>query len=467
MRLSTFIALATLTPLTNLAGENKEYTVEPKPFKIETSLNAVFLPTKSHPILIKPEHWTDFTVTSLVPQGTTVKKGETLIGIDTRAIDKHIAASEEARKSAAHNLAQAKHDLAQLEITTPRTLEAYALAEKEATENLTWYTEIGHPKEIEQTKRAVKLAEEILAYQQEELKQLEKMYAEDNKTEETEEIILIRSRNSVARAAFNLKVAKIDADHTLNTAIPRKLEATKRAARDAKNANASAKENLPRALKLKRLAVAKAIHNDSEAAKNLTKLKADRAIMDITAPADGSIYYGSIKHGRWSPNGAVKVLRIGSKLPANMTLMTFIPANTPLTLSAFTSENSLAHLTPKATGYAISNLDRYQSFPVTLTSVATKPETDGSYRVALKPTTPASLKLVPGMKATARIITHKTDKALKIPSGHLTRSDNGTYTVKIKLANGKTSTRTVTTGPSNKEWVIITQGLEQGQVIVK
>jgi len=444
-----------------------DYTVEPKPFKIETTLNAVFLPTTVQPIRIKPEVWTSFTITQLVPQGATVKKGDTLIGIDTRKLDKHIAATTKARKSAALNLAQAKHDLAQLEISTPRRLADFARSEKQTAEDLAWFTRIGHAKEIEDTKRSVKRAELSLLYQKEELKQLEKMYGEDQKIEETEEIILTRTRNAVERAEYALKAAKINADYALKTGIPRKLKNMQLAAENARIANASAQKNLPRALEQKRLAVAKAIRDDAEAEKNLAKLKDDRAMMNITAPADGIVYYGSMEHGRWSPATALKVLKVGARLPANTTLMSFIPSKTPLILSAFAAEKSLAGLTKNASGYAISNLNRYRNFPVTLTQLSKYPETDGTYALQLKPTIPANLHIVPGMKATARITTHRIDKALKIPSEYLTRADNGTYTVNVKLADGKTAKRKVSVGASNNKWVIITQGLEKGQVIVK
>ncbi len=463
MRYSLLIPLALITQLCTA----DEYTVEPKPFKIETTLNAVFLPTESQSIMLKPEVWTDFTITSLVSQGASVKNGDVLIGIDTRALDKHIAAAEKARKSDALTLAQAKHDLAQLELTTPRSLEAFERGDKQAGENLTWYTEIGHPKDIEVAKRNVKRSELSLEYQKEELKQLLKMYGEDNKTEETEEIILKRTRNAVERSEFALKSAKQDSNYQLKTSIPRKLKSTQLAAENARTANTAAKVDLPRALELKRIATAKAVHNDSETVKKLTKLKADRTMMNIIAPADGVIYYGEMKNGRWSPAGAVKVLRQGGKLPSSTILMTFIAAKTPLTLSAFVAENNLSALNKGATGYAITNLDPYKIFPVSLSTVASYPETDGTYHTTLKPTITGKLKVVPGMKATTRIVSHKIDDALKIPIGYMTRANDGSYTVKVKLADGKTAERAVTATVSNKEWVVITKGLEKGQVIVK
>jgi len=469
--LACSLLLPTLGSLAPLALAD-DFTVEEKPFKIQTELKAVFLPTESQAIRIKPQIWTDFTITSLVTQGAAVKKGDVLIGIDTEKVDKYITKAEKARESAILKLAQSKNDLAQLEISTPRSLEDTARAEKETAENLTWFMEIGQPKSIETSKFAVKKAEQSLAYIEEELKQLEKMYNEDDLIEETEEIILLRTRNAVEATKFSVKSARINANKSLKTSIPRMLLSHQLSAKNAQIANAEAKENLPRALELKRLEVAKAILDDEKAIENLAKSKADRTMMAITAPADGIVYYGSIQDGRWSPEAATKALKIGGKLPAKTTVMTFIPANSPLTLSAFTEAANLpalntAKTSKKATSYAITTLDRYHSFNVQLTDLATHPGTNGSFHVSLKPTIPKGLAVVPGMKATATITSLSLDNALKVPSDYLTRADDGGYTVKVKLADGKTSERKVTVGPASKDWAVITEGLEKGQVIVK
>ena len=52
-----YVILSTLA-LTLQATAADEYTVEPKPFKIETTLEAVFLPADSHAIRIAPDAWT-------------------------------------------------------------------------------------------------------------------------------------------------------------------------------------------------------------------------------------------------------------------------------------------------------------------------------------------------------------------------------------------------------------------------
>lgn len=465
MRYPLLITLA-LTLILQAATAD-EYTVEPKPFKIETALDAVFLPSDSKAIMIKPETSADFTITSLLAHGAGVKKGDTLIGIDTRTLDKEITNLEKSVVISQLKLAQTQHELEQLKITTPRSLEAHARSETEATEDWKHYTTAGQAIEIEQAKRSVEKAEFFLAAQKEELQQLLKMYGEDNKTEETEEIILKRARHYVDRAEFALKTTKIRAQRQLSTAIPRNLKSKQLAAQNARIANTDAKEKLPHALKIKQQETEKAAKDHQEKTEKLTKLKADRAMMDITAPVDGLIYYGEIKDGRWNPAAAAKALKIGGKIPANSCLMNIIPANTSLELHALASEKHLGTLDKESTGYATTELNRFQSFPVTISHIASHPNTDGTFLTTLKATLPENLAVVPGIKASVKIITNKLDQALIIPADYLTHTDDGGYSVNVKLADGKTAERKVTISKSNTDNVIVTEGLEKGQVIVK
>ncbi len=466
MKLQSILACALLIPTFASA---EDYTLKEKRFQQKTTLNAIFLPSQSTPIKVKPKVWYDFFITSLVDQGSKVKKGDTLIGIDTEKIDRYLDQAKKNKKSAELKLAQSKAELAQLEITTPIKLEDAARREKETAENLKWYQEIGKAQNIAEAKHSVSKLEESLSYAKEELKQLLKMYEEDDKIEETEEVILKRTRNNIANAEFSLKSLKIKAEKTLNTVIPRTLLSLELAAKNAKIANAEAKEKLPRELEQKRLDVAKAIRDDKLASEKLEKIKADRAMMNITAPADGVVYYGDLASGKWTSTAATKALHIGAKLPANLTLMTFIPAKTSLELSAFVPETSLTALRSKdaVKGYATTSLNPFKSFPVTLTNLNAFPETNGSFRVSIKPELPKELSVVPGMKASVTLTSLDLDKALTIPVSFLKAESDGTFTVKLKLADGKTDVRTVSVGQSNKTDAIITKGLEKGQVIVK
>ena len=443
------------------------YTVEPKMFRVETSLDAVFLPSQSEAVKINPEEWADFRIVSLVAHGTAVKKGSSLIGIDARALDKEIASVEKSIASGALELAQAQQELEQLKITTPLSLDTFARNEREATENLEHYVTTHQALDIEKAKRSITQAEFYLASQQEELEQLRKMYSEDDKTEETEEIILKRARYYVERAKFSLISAKADTNMELRTIIPRKLETKKRALENARIANTDAKQKLPRDLQIKQQLTDKAARDHQEKEERLARLKNDRAMMTIPAPVDGTVYYGEIKNGKWQSEAAAKVLQLGSKLPAHTTLMTVIPGGGSLKLYALAGEDKLAGISKDASGYATTKLNPYKRFSVKVSGLATHPSTKNTFLTTLEPALPSDITVVPGMKASVKILTHVMDEALKVPIEYLSNANDGSYTVEVKLADGKTATRTVTVGASNDKWAVITKGLEKSQVIVK
>ena len=152
---------------------------------------------------------------------------------------------------------------------------------------------------------------------------------------------------------------------------------------------------------------------------------------------------------------------------ANSSLMSLIPANSALALYALASEEHLGTLDKGSTGYAITELNRFQSFAVTISDIARHPHTDGTFLTTLKATLPKNLDVVPGIKASVKIITNKIDQALIIPTDYLTHTDDGGYSVNVKLADGKTAERKVTVSEYNTDNVIVTKGLEKGQVIVK
>ena len=58
------------------------------------------------------------------------------------------------------------------------------------------------------------MAKDTLEYEEEELRQLEKMYKADEATEETEKIVLKRARDTVKRAKFVLERTQAECDES-------------------------------------------------------------------------------------------------------------------------------------------------------------------------------------------------------------------------------------------------------------
>ena len=83
------------------------------------------------------------------------------------------------------------------------------------------FQKIERPMIVKSVEYSLKGAQFQLDYEQDELDQLEKMYEADDLTEDTEEVVLKRSKNSVDFAKFNLEQTKQFCDEILNIRLPR------------------------------------------------------------------------------------------------------------------------------------------------------------------------------------------------------------------------------------------------------
>lgn len=190
-------------------------------FEVKLSLDGVFEAVKQTPIALDPREWSDLTVVSVVDHGTQVKKGDVLVKLETRDLEEQIADIERARPLEELNLKLAHQEFATLERTTPLALESARRAKMEGEQDLAHYEDNERAMEERNARENVKRIEQNLAYTKEELDQLEKMYAADELTEETEEIILQRARNDVAYYEWMLEQTRARSERSLNTLIPR------------------------------------------------------------------------------------------------------------------------------------------------------------------------------------------------------------------------------------------------------
>ncbi len=93
----------------------------------------------------------------------------------------------------------------------------------------------------------------MLSNQQEELRQLTKMYAADDLTEDTEEIILTRQKDAVVTAEFALRMETLDYKRALEVALPREAVTLANNERDTAIILRKAQEDIPRSIELKKI----------------------------------------------------------------------------------------------------------------------------------------------------------------------------------------------------------------------
>ncbi len=462
------------------AAEKKETStpatvkVEKGPFKAEVTVTGVFESSRMSEVLIKPKAWTmPLVVESAVELGRPVRRGDILVEIDREKIDKAIQDAEVEHALGELALKHAEEELPVLEKLLPIDLTAAERAKTQADEDLSRFVTIDRPNSEKMAQFSVKSAVESLEYAKEELRQLEKMYRSKDLTEETEEIILRRTRFQVESSEFRLKEAELRRDATLKVDLPRQQirvnEAAVRQALELQKARAT----LPLTLNQKRLALAKLRHDQIRANEKLADLRQDRDSMIIHAPADGLVYYGRNDHGNWpGAAGMASKLRKGGVVMADEVLITVV-APRPLIVRASVEEKDLQNLAghTEVRGRATPTADPALSLPARLSSLTTVPREPGKFDIIadVQPGPDAAL-IKPGMVCSLRLTTYRAHDALSVPSTAVfeDESDDGsiTHVVYIHGKDGKPEKHPVKVGKTAGGKTEILAGLHAGDELL-
>jgi HlyD family secretion protein len=445
------------------------HTVKKEPLKIEVTLDGVFEAQKMAEISLDPEVWTMLTVLSAVEHGTQVKQGDVLVSLDREKIDRAIADQRKDNEEADLALKLAEQQLATLEKSTPMSLATGERAQKELHEDLDYYFKVGRPMELKSAEFSLKWAQENFEYQQEELRQLEKMYQADDLTEETEEIILKRARNALARAKFYLEESKVYYDRSVKVLIPRDDVDIREAAKRLDLLWNQTRFSLRAALKQQRLALEKLKVQQSRSEEKLKQLVADRAAMIVKAPMAGVVYYGRCVQGKFSGGGSMSTMfRPGSSLAPKQVFMTIVKPR-PMFIRTSVAEKQLHQVRAGLKGTAVPTGYPEMKLTVIVERVDSVPTGAGSFdsriTVALDDKAEA---LMPGMTCDVKLVSYENKEALTIPPNYLKtdEADPEKHYVYVLGKKGKSKKQYVTVGKRTATKVEILKGLSEGDQVL-
>lgn len=443
-----------------------EVTIEERPFVIEATFDASVMPGKDVRLLeLDAETWQDFRFVKLADHGTAVRKGDFLATFDTTGIDRALEDTRRAVATGTVAVARAQHELNVLVETAPHRLAAAKLAAEIARDENAYFTKTRRKAEEESADQHLVRQQQVLSNQMEELRQLTRMYQADDLTEETEEIILTRQKDSVAAAEFALRMATLNHKRNIEVTLPREAVTLANNERDTAIALRAAEEEIPREIELKKLELETLTSTLTRDKKALADLEHDRPLFELLATADGWFYHGPISNGRWTTGKLLEALVKNGRAPVRQPFATFIPASATLSLAAFLDQATALPLTAGLTGSASFAGREDLEIPVILTELARTPEPDGTYRARLSATWPKELTPAVGSRAQVRLVSYQQPAAILIPTKALAHDSRG-WTVEILLADGKTERRPVKRGRASMGQTEILSGLEIGQVII-
>ena len=459
----TFIALGMLSFATLHAAE---LTIQKKPYRIEQSFEATILPTASEVFRLDAESGSSFTIESIATHGTRVKKGDSVIRFDREDYDHQLAELEHTVKLAQIDLAEKKFALEEQQKETELQLAAVRRAKTQTDEDLAYFEKIGRPAKKKSVEQSLASSEFRVASAEEELKQLREMYRKDDLTEETEEIILERQEFAVELAHHNHREAQRRAKKTRETELPRQHEALKQRASEASLSLAKAEANLPRAVERAKIELEKTEAALTKEKQKLARLKQDATLFEWKAPIDGRLLFGGITDHRWKLGDIAKVLKPEKSVPTRQPLVTIVPKDASPAFVAWLEPDQARTLATETSVTAI--LPNREDIPLSGTISQLDPiiSTDGKQRVSLDLTWPEKVAKPWLTTVQCHVITYENPEAIVVPQLALSPQTDGGWSVEVKLADGKTEYREVTTGRANGKQIEITTGLEPGQVVV-
>jgi multidrug efflux pump subunit AcrA (membrane-fusion protein) len=432
------------------------------PFESAVSAKGAFEPVEYAVVEFRPESWAQpLEIKRVAPHGAMVNAGDPLVEFDAEKLDRAIA---DLKVDLA--VGEKALEIVRKEVAAAESLHPIELAEAErqarvAAEDMARFLAVDRVAAEEQARFTVRAAEERLKYAREELEQLERMYKDKDLTEETEEMILQRTRFDVVQAEQSLKRIMENSEETLLLGIPRRELEVRRAAEKGAITLEKAKATLPMQLIQKKLALAKQEHERAESRRRLAELEADRAAATLRSPRAGMVYYGRFREGTWSTAAvAAKVIVGQPALPAELDFTVLDPAR--LQFRAKIEEKDLHLLATglagriEPTGYPEADV------PATLGPFLPVPRDavfEGVFAVAAREGGP---KLLPGMTGSVRCVVAKRPEAVTVPSGCVFRDDDGSRYVFAIDGDGKPAKKPVKAGLASGGRTEILEGLAAG-----
>ncbi len=445
--------------------DRKTHKVAEQLLKIEETLDGVFVADQMAEVSLWPESWSDFKIKEVVPHGTKVQKGQTLVTFEGKELEKAIADLEVEQRLSELKLMRSEQGIPLQERALQRQLADAEEALRRVKEDHERYRETEREQSIESAEWNLKSAKFALDYYKEELEQLEKMYEADDLTEETEEIILKRQRFYVESGEFRYELSKHIHGVTLNVMIPRRD-------RDFSETLKTSEESLERAqtasqldLNIARYELEKAKLERKKSLEKHVMLLADRDLLTVDSPMAGVVYYGECVQGKWS-----KIADMRDKLQPNKsvakgtTMMTvvdaakqYVSASLDEKLRTSIKEGQSVEVQP-----AVEHVDPLEA---TVASISLAPIAEGKFESRINLSGSLPDWITPGMSAKVKLVTYEKKDALTAPKKAV-HTDDETDKKYVWLVDGDDVKKTwVETGRSKGEKIEITEGLSAGDVI--
>jgi HlyD family secretion protein len=473
MRASTWCSVLTgllpllligLAPSPAAARENGPETVvvERGPLELTVDVDGVLLATRYQAMRCWPrDPRGSLEVVEAVGAGPVVK-GQVLVQFTDQALEDAVAAAEVSLRLAEIKLERRKETAGLARAERAASMDEAVRAKQRADEAFDRFVTV--ERKLRQTEAIHRLegAKHRLKDQLEELQQLEKMYGEDDLTEETEEIVLNRARRSYERAIKSFEFQKQRHDWFMTITLPQDQENLQHKARKATNHLERLRSNFSFDLKSEKLELQQAELGLQRQEHALADLLEHRGNLTVRAPFAGVAVPGTLRGGRWSGiREPDDLLVAGEKLGSGTVLYTVVDP-TSLELWASVEAEDLPQVKEGQAVRFTTALTGDEAFEAKVSSVA-RFGTRGKHAVRAALVSKDE-RLRTGLGAKLEIERHEPPAVLHLPAACIA-SEKGKHFVWVATEDGAEKTA-VKVGRKAGDRREIEDGVEAGQLVL-
>ena len=446
----------------------KTVEVAKKHIRIELSLKGYFEDPDAIPISIATKNWGDLKVTEPPVQGKKVKKGDLLLRFELEKIKQRLDLLNSDLSVIDLDRQILSSELKLAETLAPMEKKELDRMENYVRQDFERFKNVDLPYEKKAAAMALKSYRDSLAYATEELNQLKKMYEADDLTEETEEIILQRTKNQVDRSKFLLEGAIKRNKQFNEVVVPREVVSIEDAYDRKKLSMATIRKILPVELRKKKLELQKLEEERSKLLRIKKELEFDAKQMSPHSPVTGILYWGTFKRGKWSGTTSFEPkLRKAGMIKPHEEFLTVSPnKRTQVRIQLPEKYLDEVHAGMKGKIERLTHSD--QKLEACLTKIEDIPINPGLYDLTVEVVIPEDQKSpLPGTLANLKVVIYEK-AALTLPSSAVFSedADPDSKFVYLPSKNGKTRKKKVETGKRSGDRIEILKGIRLGTKVL-
>ncbi|MBC8352276.1 MAG: HlyD family efflux transporter periplasmic adaptor subunit [Planctomycetes bacterium] len=317
---SLILASTFFVAVAGFSQEAKESKPEAKP--PTTKVTGVFESRQVSELSAATKQIKSLVIKRIAPHGTLVRKGQSIVWFETSAPEKQLSEAENNLRLAEIAMRESEFGLEQFGETQKLDKAKAELAYQIAKQDFDNFVQTDRERQELSAEFSLKSSRASLANVLEELVQLEKMYKEDELTEESEEIVLKRAKQSVESSQFRLRDSEIRTKRTLAQTIPQSQAQREESLARQQLAFDKAIRSLEFDRQRRSIDFDKSKKKLEKQRNDLKELREDRKHLVIQSPEDGIVYHGKITRGRVSDK--TNTLTGGSTVTNEQAIITLV-----------------------------------------------------------------------------------------------------------------------------------------------